>query len=243
MKTLGVIGGLGPMATAYFLQLITQMTDAATDQEHMEILIHSKPQIPDRTKYILGESQNSPVEDMVEVGRNLVSQGAEVLAMPCITAHYFQKELESTIGIPIINGLEETALYLKERGYEKIGIMATDGTIQSRIFQGTLEKYKMQVSVPGEQNQKKVMHLIYDNVKAGKTLEQELFEEVTDELFQKGVQIILLGCTELSLIKKECTLPPGFLDVMEVLAQKAVLSCACLKEEYKELITCSDRNI
>ena len=58
MKVLGVIGGLGPMATAYFLQLLTQMTDAATDQNHIEVLIHSKPQIPDRTQYILGKSKD-----------------------------------------------------------------------------------------------------------------------------------------------------------------------------------------
>ena len=83
----------------------------------------------------------------------------------------------------------------------------------------------------------KVMHLIYNNVKAGKPLEFALFEEVAKELFGQGAQVILLGCTELSLIKKEFSLAPGFLDVMEVLAQKAVLSCASLKEEYEELIT------
>lgn len=237
MKVLGVIGGLGPMATAYFLQLLTQMTDAATDQNHIEVLIHSKPQIPDRTQYILGKSKESPVADMVEVGAALTKQGAQVLAIPCITAHFFQKELEETIGVTIINAIEETAAYLQKRGYQRIGIMATDGTIESGIFQQALEAHGMQVVTPTEENQMKVMHLIYNNVKAGKPLEFALFEEVAKELFGQGAQVILLGCTELSLIKKEFSLAPGFLDVMEVLAQKAVLSCASLKEEYEELIT------
>lgn len=237
MKVLGVIGGLGPMATAYFLQLLTQMTDAAADQNHIEVLIHSKPQIPDRTQYILGKSKESPVADMVEVGAALTKQGAQVLAIPCITAHFFQKELEETIGVTIINAIEETAAYLQKRGYQRIGIMATDGTIESGIFQQALEAHGMQVVTPTEENQMKVMHLIYNNVKAGKPLEFALFEEVAKELFGQGAQVILLGCTELSLIKKDFSLAPGFLDVMEVLAQKAVLSCASLKEEYEELIT------
>ena len=100
MKKLGVIGGLGPMATAYFLQLLTQMSDAKSDQEHMEILLHSKPQIPDRTRFILGQSGENPLPQMVEIGVDLKSQGAEAIAIPCVTAHYFQKNLEDAIGIP-----------------------------------------------------------------------------------------------------------------------------------------------
>ena len=116
MKILGVIGGLGPMATVYFLQLLTQMSEAQTDQEHMEILIHSKPRIPDRTRYILGQSKESPLPGMIQVGRQLAEQGAEILAIPCITAHYFHRQLEEGIGIPVINAIEETADYLKKQG-------------------------------------------------------------------------------------------------------------------------------
>ena len=91
MKKLGIIGGLGPMATAYFLQLLTRMSDAASDQEHMEILLHSKPQIPDRTRFILGQSPENPLPRMIEIGIGLKEQGAELIAIPCVTAHYFQK--------------------------------------------------------------------------------------------------------------------------------------------------------
>lgn len=237
MKTLGVLGGLGPMATAYFLQLVIQMNEAETDQEHIEVILHSKPQIPDRTGYILGRSKDNPMPQMAEVGKKLAAQGAQVIAIPCITAHYFQKQLEEEVGIPILNAIEETALYLEKAGVTKAGIMATDGTVESKLFQKTLEKHHIECVLPNKENQSKVMHLIYENVKAGKEVEMPLFEEISKGLSADGAQVILLACTELSLIKRDYPLSAGFLDVMEVLARKAVLSCGTLKKEYEDLIT------
>lgn len=236
MNIIGIIGGLGPMATAYFLRLITQMTEAATDQEHIEVLIHSKPQIPDRTNYILGRSQKSPMPDMIVVGKKLAEQGANVLAIPCITAHYFQKEMEEAIGIPIINAIEETAEYLNARGIKKVGIMATDGTIESGIFQCALEEKGIEVVIPIKDDQKKVMYLIYENVKAGKKIDENVFQAVSEGLFKRGAQVVLLGCTELSLMKRDYNLRGAFLDVMEILARKAVLTCGKLKARYIELL-------
>lgn len=237
MKRLGVLGGLGPMATAYFLQLIIQMTDAKTDQEHIEVILHSKPQIPDRTRYILGKSDENPMPQMAEVGKKLVAQGAELIAIPCITAHYFQKKLEDEIGVPIINAIEETALYLEKAGISATGIMATDGTIESGLFQKCFAKHNIECYVPKKKEQEKVMHLIYENVKAGKPVQMPLFEAVSQQLFAEGAQVILLACTELALIKRDYHIGAGFLDVMEVLARRSVLSCGRLKEEYNYLIT------
>uniref|UniRef100_UPI0040577E09 aspartate/glutamate racemase family protein n=1 Tax=Acetatifactor sp. TaxID=1872090 RepID=UPI0040577E09 len=237
MKRLGIIGGLGPMATAYFLQLIIEMTDAATDQEHIEVLLHSKPQIPDRTKYILGQSTKNPMPQLLEIGRALAEQGAEVIAIPCITAHFFQRELEEKIGCPIVHAIEETARYLQTEHVTCVGLMATDGTIQSKLFQTVFAKYGITCVVPEESGQSKVMHIIYDNVKAGLPGEMDLFESVAEELFAEGAEVVLLGCTELSLLKRDDKLGKGFLDVMEVLARQVVLSCASLKKEYEHLIT------
>ena len=237
MKRLGVLGGLGPMATAYFLQLLIQMSDAKTDQEHIEVILHSKPQIPDRTRFILGQSTESPVPQMAEVGRKLVCQGAELIAIPCITAHFFQRRLEEEIGIPILNAVTETAVYLQKTGITKAGIMATDGTIESRLFQKFFGEYGIDCIVPDEEEQRKVMHLIYENVKAGKPMELPLFDAVAEGLRENGAEVTLLACTELSLVKRDYSLEAGFLDVMEVLARKAVLSCGILKKEYEYLIT------
>lgn len=236
MKMLGVIGGLGPMATAYFLQLLTSMTQAETDQQHLEILIHSKPAIPDRTAYILGKSNRSPLPDMTEVGRSLAAQGAEILAVPCITAHYFQRQLEEAIGVPVINAVEETAEYLRRRRIFRAGVMATDGTVESGLFQNKLREHGVEAVIPTKEDQGLVMHLIYENVKAGKSVEFPLFQRVSDRLREAGADVILLACTELSLIKRDFSLGPGYLDVMEVLARRAVLSCGSLKEEFRELL-------
>ncbi len=238
MKKVGIIGGLGPMATAYFLQLITEMTDASKGQEHIELLIHSKPQTPDRTGYIVGKSEENPLLALTEVGKELVQYGVDFIAIPCITAHYFQKELEKQVGCSIIHAIEETAKYLKSEHIMKIGLMATDGTIESKLFQTVMAQYEIKCFVPNKDNQVHVMYLIYENVKAGKKPEMELFYQVSDALFQAGAQVVLLGCTELSLIKRDNRLEHGFLDVLEVLAkQVVVLSEAKLKSEYIHLIT------
>lgn len=236
MRKLGIIGGLGPMATAYFLQLVTQMSEAGTDQDHIEILLHSKPQIPDRTRYILGQSTEDPTPQMIEVGRGLVRQGADVIAVPCITAHYFQRQLEECIGVPIINAIEETVRCLENAGITRVGIMATDGTVESRLFQSYLDATDIGCILPDRERQGQVMRIIYENVKAGKPVELSLFRDTAKWLFDSGAQVVLLACTELSLVKRDYRLGAGFLDVMEVLARKAVISCGSLKEEYKHLI-------
>lgn len=236
MKTLGVIGGLGPMATAYFLQLLTQMSDAGTDQEHMEILLHSRPRIPDRTRFILGRSGENPLPQMMEIGIDLKSQGAEAIAIPCVTAHYFQKELEEAIGIPILNAVEETALCLREAGVRRAGIMATDGTVSSGLFQRALAKKGISTLFPDHMGQQAVMDIIYEEVKAGRPVDYPAFRKVTQGLLEEGAQAVLLACTELSLVKRDFDLGAGFLDVLEVLARKAVLTCGCLKPQYERLL-------
>ena len=238
MKKVGIIGGLGPMAMVYFMQLITEMTDAATDQEHIELIVHSKPQTPDRTGYILDHSKENPLPVLTEVGKELVSCGVDFIAIPCITAHYFQKELEKQIGCKILHAIEETAVYLKSENINKVGLMATDGTIESKLFQVVLKQYGIDCVEPDEKMQSYVMSLIYDNVKAGKDPDINKFYCVSDALFSAGAQVVLLGCTELSLIKKEHALDNGFLDVLEVLARQVVTeSGATVKPKYEHLIT------
>ncbi len=235
---LGVIGGLGPMATAYFMELVTDMTDAATDQQHLQMLIYSAPSIPDRTRYILDNTCENPLPEMLRIGNVLAQQGAQRIAIPCVTAHYFFEELESGIPVPVINGVRETALHLKNHGITKVGIMATDGTIQSRVFHRELQKQGIEAIVPSAERQADVMRLIFDDIKAGKPADMARFSAVAQQLKENGAQAIILGCTELSLIKRDHTIGAGFLDAMEILAQQAIVQCGKpLKEEYRSLIS------
>ena len=232
-KKLGVLGGLGPVATAYFYELVSRMTEAENDQEHLDINIISKPSIPDRTDYILGRSAKSPLPYLIEIGKVLEELGSDYIAMPCITAHYFYNELTDSLNIPIINIISETAKYLKRHNISYAGIMATEGTIQSLLFQHELEKEGINPIIPSEHSQSLVTSLIYDNVKAGKPVDMNRFAVIKDELIRKGSDIIILGCTELSMINRDENIGQGFVDALEILAMCSVIRCgARLKQEY-----------
>lgn len=237
MKKLGVIGGLGPMATAFYMQMVIEMTNAEKDQEHIEMLIHNCPSIPDRTSYILGNSESDPGEPMAEIGKKLVQNGADVIAIPCITAAYFNERLTKEISIPIINIIEETTGYLAARNIKTVGLMATDGTVKSSLFQKSLQTAGINVILPDEDSQRDVMHLIYKNVKATKPVEMNRFERVSAELRNRGAEVIILGCTELSMIRRDEQIGPGYLDVLQVLAKCSVEWCGLLKAQYQQLIT------
>ena len=237
-KILGVIGGLGPIATAHFMELVINMTDVQTDQEHLPMIVYNMPFIPDRTAYILDNSKENPFPKMLEIGQTLQEQGADCIAVPCVTAHYFMDELENGIKVPLINGVRETVAHLKENGIRKVGIMATDGTVRSGIFHRELEKQGLIPLAPGEAAQEDVMHLIFNNVKAGVPVQMDRFFRAAEDLRRQGAEAIILGCTELSLIKRDHEIGPGFVDAMEVLARQAVLDCQKpLKQEYSCLIT------
>lgn len=235
---LGVIGGLGPMATAWFMELVVELTDAQTDQDHLSAIVMNVPTIPDRTAYILGKSPDSPLEPMIALGKQLKAMGSDVIAIPCITAHYFHDRLQSQIGLPIIHGIEAVAEHLLRGGIQTAGLMATDGTVQSGIFQRQLENAGIATVLPDAEGQQGVMRLIYEQVKAGKKPDMSLFHSIKQQLRQKGAQVVILGCTELSLLKKEASLGNGVIDALEVLAYESILACRKpVKSQYQSLFT------
>lgn len=237
-QILGVIGGLGPAATTHFMELMLQMTDARTDQENVDMIVYNFPSIPDRTGYLLGSNLRSPLPGLLSVGKALARQGVSHIAIPCVTAHFFYDTLQSALPVPVINVISETVRHLKAHGITAAGIMATDGTILSGLFTKELESAGITPVIPSKPRQKDVSRLIYDNIKAGLPADMERFRAIQAELLENGAQVIILGCTELSLIKRDCKIGPGFLDAMEVLAQQSILRCGKkLREEYRCLIT------
>ena len=237
-RVLGVIGGLGPSAASHFMELVIRMTQSEKDQEHLDMIIYHTPSIPDRSSYILDHTLPSPLEPMIELGQRLSEQNVGCIAIPCVTAHFFHESLSSSIPAPIIHAVEETAIHLKRYGIRRVGIMATDGTVSSGLFQKRLEQRGIEPVIPSPDAQKDVMHLIFECIKANKPADMERFHRVARELRENGAEVIILGCTELSLIKRDHEIGSGFLDALEVLAQQSVLRCgAWLKDEYRCLIT------
>ena len=121
METLGIIGGMGPMATAYLLELVIQMTNAKTDQEHLRTIVFDNPQVPDRTAYILDREKPSPLPVLEDMAQTLERIGCGVLCAPCVTSHYFYPELSSSVSVPFLHMVEETARELQEAGRKKAG--------------------------------------------------------------------------------------------------------------------------
>ena len=213
MNSLGVIGGLGPMATAYLLELITDMTDARTDQEHLDAIIFNRPSVPDRTAYILDHTKPSPVPPMIDIAQKLEALGVCALATPCVTAHSFHDELQSSVHIPFIH------------------------MVHMGLFQTALTEAGLSYVLPNDEMQQNVMSLIYDCVKAGEPADMVKFRAVSDALRADGCDAIILGCTELSIIKRDNELGPGYLDALEVLARACILACGKkLKPKYSSLI-------
>jgi aspartate racemase len=235
---LGVIGGMGPMATAAFLERIVMMTDASADQDHLDVIICSFPSIPDRTSYILGKSADNPAVSMIDIGHKLAGLGAACIAIPCVTAHYFYRELAGAISRPVIHMIRETAEHLRATGVRRAGIAATEGTIRGRLFQDALDDAEISCVVPSEAAQRKLMSIIYDDIKAGRPADPEKFGDVSDELRRGGAETIILGCTELSLIRRGHDIGHGCLDAMDVLARASVRACGYpLRKQYECLVT------
>ena len=224
-KKLGIIGGLGPMASAQFLTLLTEKTDAASDQEHIEAILWSRPKTPDRTAFLLGNSQDDPYPVLRETGQKLESLGAQVLVMPCMTAYSFAEKLRADFTAELINPITESARRLRAAGMQRVGIMATDGTLRVGLFQQALTAEGIQPVVPDPDSQHEVMHIIYEDVKSGRPADMERFHAAAHSMRAQGAECVILGCTELSVIRQQQQIGSGFLDAMEVLAVCAVEAC------------------
>ena len=224
---LGVIGGMGPQATNTFYQYIIDRTDARTDQEHLSVLIFSDCAMPDRTAAILGtQAQKDEVyERLLSDARMLEGAGCTAIAVPCNTSHYFLDRVQEQISIPIVHMIRETARLLVSQGKKRPGILATDGTIRTGLYQREFAAFGIYAAAPRPAAQKQVMSLIYDDIKAGKAGDPEKFAAFTKALVEQGCDCAVLACTELSVFANQHHLSPFYVDAMAVLAQRSIELC------------------
>ena len=224
---LGVLGGMGPQATNTFYQRIIDRTQAEKDQEHLQVLIWSDAKIPDRTAGILAgpEAAEQVYQALLDGARLLERAGCTVLAIPCNTSHYFADRLQAQLKIPLIHMIRETVAAIQAMGKKTVGILATDGTVRTGIYQKELTAAGLTPVTLPERLQKTVVSIIYDEIKKGETGSREKFGEVDAWLRQAGCDCAILGCTELSVYRALHSLPPYYMDAMEVLAEQAILRC------------------
>lgn len=225
IKTLGILGGLGPMATVYFYEMLTEHTLAACDQDHIDIVISSRATTPDRTAFVLGKSDESPLSAMREEAEKLVKYGVNVISMPCNTAHYFYDALAESSSVPIINIIRETVAYIKRTGAKKIGVLATEGTVKSGAYEKVCAEMGLLYEAPSAEYQALLSEIIYGDIKQGKDADMEKFGRVCDRMRREGCDKLVLGCTELSLIARKHSLGDEFVDSLAVLALKTIKTC------------------
>ncbi|HCE5853587.1 TPA: aspartate/glutamate racemase family protein [Pseudomonas aeruginosa] len=230
---LGIVGGVGPAATVDFMGKVVKNTPAGRDQDHIKMVVEQNPQIPDRTANILYKDTD-PTVAMYATCKRLECEGANAIAIPCNTAHAYVERIQGYLGIPIINMLTETIDFIRQAyGSErKVGLLATSGTIQSRVYHHAAERVGLSLLVPDEVEQALVMSAIYgeSGVKAGHTSGQcrdELLTAVS-HLVKQGATVLILGCTELPLILPQDDdfqidgVSVSLVDPTNVLAQRCV---------------------
>lgn len=223
---LGILGGLGPMSTVCFYEMLTARTRADADCDHIDMVISSRATTPDRTAYILGHSDRNPLPVMIDDARRLVAYGATLLAVPCNTAHFFYDALRAAVQVPILNIIEETVGTLSRMGVKRVGILATEGTVSSGAYHKVCATHGITALPPSPEEQKKLNALIYSTIKSGIRPRVEDLERIAAPLRRAGCERLILGCTELSLIKRDCLLDDDlYIDSTEVLALQTILRC------------------
>jgi aspartate racemase len=228
-KVMGVIGGMGPLATDLFYNMVIGKTDAKCDQDHMDMIILSHASMPDRTAAIISGDKEQVYNKLLKDAQFLENSGACCIAVPCNTSHVFLEDVQKEINIPIVHMIKEAVLDVKEKYKDikdiKAGIMATDGTIETGMYQKFCLKNGVEPVIPSEENQKKVMKIIYEGVKKNEPVDPDDFKSVIDEFKEKGCDCVIMACTELSVYKIQQKLDDFYVDAMESLAKKAINIC------------------
>lgn len=209
-KTLGVLGGMGPLATADFLRVLANRTPARCDQEHPHMILYSRPEIPDRTKCIL-ENSLAPIDFLREGLTKLKEWGADIYAVPCNTSHYFLDQIANEIELPLVHIIDETTKQAKKVSPSGAWLMATTGTLKTNLYETHGNKLSYTFYRPDDDQQRRVDKVI-DLVKSGHTEEAAVeMKAVCELLWAKAELPIIAACTELPLAFEMAKLPEGMM--------------------------------
>jgi aspartate racemase len=225
-KIVGIIGGMGSESTIELMRKVVALTPANQEQEHLRMLVDNRPEIPDRTAFILGEGP-SPLPFLQDSTRLLGKSGAELITIACNTAHYFIEEIQEVVDVPILNMLQLLADELEQHfpPGSPLGLLATSGALKIRLFEKYLHKFSL-VIPPEREQQKWVMEAIYGakGIKAGgnMTLNRRKILKATDSLKLGNPRSIIAGCTEVGLALEGVSLEIPVINPLDILAKEIV---------------------
>ncbi len=226
-KTIGILGGMGPMATADLFRKIIEGTKASRDSEHIRVYIDSDAAVPDRTAAILHGGED-PVPEMTTALRHLEACGADCILMACNTAHHFLPRLQEMTKTPILDMPAITARRCRELyPGRRAAVLGTTGTLDTGLYDRALKREGVPFLLPDDKQRAELMRFIYDVVKASKPFEPESenWSLLLDGLRQRGADYFILACTELPILANALGDPGPFLDPTKELAREAILFC------------------
>ena len=218
MYKLGVIGGMGPLATVSFYERVVLNTLAKCDNEHIDMVVLSHASMPDRTKCIIENRGGEFLEVIKKDFKILEDIGVEAVAIPCNTSHYFFDEFKKFTGLRIINMIEETILEVKKRGIEKVAVFGTLGTLNSKVYEKYANQHGLLVKEVSPEDKQAVMDIIYD-IKETNCLDGRRFVDILSR-YCDDETVGIIACTELSLldIPRDITT----IDALDVLVKRSI---------------------
>lgn len=225
-KTIGILGGMGPGATVYLFDLIVKLTRVEKDQEHIPVIVYNNPTIPDRTNAIINKGP-SPLPYLIDSALLLEKAGVDFILMACITAHYFYEEIVTHVSVPILHLLEESLTYVRQElsNVRKIGLLATDGTLQTGLFHQLFNRSGIEIITPDKKMQHILMKALYHKggVKAGfKDSPKEKILSVLQKLLGDKVDAVMAGCTEIPLVINQADMEIPFINPLQIIARESL---------------------
>ena len=195
-KLLGILGGMGPLATVDFLQKLIEETPATRDQEHLPVIAYSVPQIPERPAAITGNGE-SPLPQMLQGVQTLKQAGAQAIAIACNTAYFWYDELVAQGGLPVLHIADAACAELSAT---RVGLIATDGTLVAGFYQSRLQARGIACLTSSIAEQHSLVQPAIECVKRNALAQAyALATQAAQQLIERGAQTIILGCTEIPL--------------------------------------------
>lgn len=222
-KTVGVIGGLGPIATLDFFDRILKRTKAVREQDHLRLIIDNNTKIPDRNAYKRGEGP-SPGPALASAARALQDAGAEFIVMACNTTHAWEAEIRAAISVPFISIIEETTKVVADLNPEGAGVLAVDACLSSNLYQEALTKRGVKPVLLPADSQRTFMELIY-RIKGGDTGEtvKRSMATLARKLEAQGAEVIIAGCTEIPLVLTADDIDGELVNSTDVLVERTIV--------------------
>jgi len=230
-KKIGIVGGMGSRAGVFLLKRIIDHSPAETDQEFPEIIFHNNSMIPDRTRAII-YNERSPLSDILRSVDLFNRNNVELIGMGCITAHYYYEEIAAYTDAMVLNPLQTVSAHIQRTypGAGRIGVLATTGTIRTGLFHKEMDKHDLKVvTLHSEQQENLFMKAVYmkSGFKSAVISEEarRLMKESVTRLMEQGVDVIVGGCTEVSVAMEFQHMEVPFIDALDLLAQRIVHCC------------------